>query len=198
VHKGVPTSPCILVWAPWPQLGGCSTTWTLVLIRSSLQAFWEKRRCVSVLLPGGNFSKKVLASQTEAASTRSYGAGQRTGSKYQSHMGRYNCPVQVVQKHGHGSLLAIVAKWEDMGCTPGTTPEYSSLLRTHEIQKPSVSQGLYPILLLALSALTASTYTSLGVSQIRTPDVSYVKRQSTTQPHQLLNACGLEKQRAFL
>jgi hypothetical protein len=82
-------------------------------------------------------------------------------------------------------LLASVTKWEDMGCTPGTTPEYSSLLRTHVMQKPSISQGLYPILLLALLASTTSTYTSLGVPRIRTPDLSYLKRQSTTQPHQL-------------
>ncbi len=26
MHKGIPMSPCILVWTPWPQLGGCSTT----------------------------------------------------------------------------------------------------------------------------------------------------------------------------
>jgi hypothetical protein len=64
------------------------------------------------------------------------------------------------------NLLSVsITKWEDMGCTPGTTPEYLSLLSTHETQKPNVSQGLYPILLLALSALMTSTYTSLGVLQ---------------------------------
>jgi hypothetical protein len=64
---------------------------------------------VSVLLPQhgtaltlrGNFSGKVLASQTEAASARSYGAGQRTRIKYQLHMGRYNGPIQVMQEHRH-------------------------------------------------------------------------------------------------
>jgi hypothetical protein len=35
----------------------------------------------------------------------------------------------------------------------------------HKMQKPSVSQGLYPILLLALLASTTSAYTCLGVSQ---------------------------------
>jgi len=45
-------------------------------------------------------------------------------------------------------LLASVTKWEDMGCTPGTTPKYLSLPRMQETQKPSVSQGLYQILLL--------------------------------------------------
>jgi hypothetical protein len=61
----------------------------------------EKCRHVSVLLPQrgtaltlrGNFSMKVLASQTEAASARSYGAGQITEIKYQLHMGRYNGPI---------------------------------------------------------------------------------------------------------
>ncbi len=54
-------------------------------------------------------------------------------------------------------LLASVTKWEDMGCTPGTTPEYSSLLQMHKTQKPSVGQGLHPILLLALLASMTST-----------------------------------------
>jgi hypothetical protein len=66
-------------------------------------------------------------------------------------------------------LLASVTKWEDMGCTLGTTPEYLSLLRMHEMQKQSISQGLYPILLLALLALMTSAYTSLGVSQDSNP-----------------------------
>ncbi len=55
----------------------------------------------------GNFSVKVLASQTEAASAHSYDydAEQRMRIKYQLHMGRYNGPVQVVQKHGHKSTI---------------------------------------------------------------------------------------------
>jgi hypothetical protein len=39
-------------------------------------------------------------------------------------------------------LLAHVTKWEDMGCTLGTTPGYLLLLRMHKMQKPRVSQGL--------------------------------------------------------
>jgi hypothetical protein len=73
-------------------------------------------------------------------------------------------------------LLAIVTKWEDMGCTPGTTPGYSLLPRMHKTQKPSISQGLYQILLLALLASTTSTYTSLGASQ------------DSNSQHQLLKA----------
>jgi hypothetical protein len=72
-------------------------------------------------------------------------------------------------------LLASVTKWEDMGCTPGMTPEYSSLLQMHEMQKPSVSQGLYPILLLALSASTTRAYTCLGVSQDLNPQPQLLK-----------------------
>jgi hypothetical protein len=114
VHKGVPTSPCISVWTPWPQLGGLFHSLDSVPIRSSLQAFWEKRRRVSVLLPHqgtaltlrGNFSMKVWASQIEAASVCSYGAGQRMGINYRLHMGRYNGPIQVVQKHGHKSIIS--------------------------------------------------------------------------------------------
>jgi hypothetical protein len=66
-------------------------------------------------------------------------------------------------------LLASFIKWEDMGYTPGTTPEYSLLLRMHEMQKPSISQGLYPILLLALLASATSPYTNLGDSENSNP-----------------------------
>ncbi len=45
----------------------------------------------------------------------------------------------------------------------------------HETQKPSVSQGLYPILLLALLALTTSAYTSLGISQDSNPQPQLLK-----------------------
>jgi hypothetical protein len=62
-----------------------------------------------------------------------------------------------------------------MGCTPGTTPEYLLLLQMHKMQKPSVSQGLYPILPLALSALMTSAYTSLGVPQDSNPRCQLLK-----------------------
>ncbi len=100
MHKGVPTSPCIF-WTLWPQLGGLFHNLDSVPVRSSLQAFWEKRRRVSVLLPHhgtaltlrGNFSMKVWAFQIEVASARSYGVVQRTGINYQLHMERYNGPA---------------------------------------------------------------------------------------------------------
>jgi hypothetical protein len=106
---GIPGGPA--QWGPnkslYLGLDSVATAWGLfhnldsVPVRSSLQAFWEKRRRVSVLLPHhgtalnlrGNFSMKVWASQIEAASACSYGAGQRTGINYQLHMGRYNGPV---------------------------------------------------------------------------------------------------------
>ncbi len=40
-------------------------------------------------------------------------------------------------------IWARITKWEDIGCTLGTTPGYSLLPRMHKMQKPSVSQGLY-------------------------------------------------------
>jgi hypothetical protein len=68
-------------------------------------------------------------------------------------------------------LLTTVTKWEDMGCTPGTTLEYSLLLQMYETQTQSVSLGLCPILLLALLASLTSAYTSLGVSQDSNPQL---------------------------
>jgi hypothetical protein len=85
-------------------------------------------------------------------------------------------PFELCGSMGTNLLLASVTKWEDMGCTLGTTPEYLLLLRMHKTQKPaSISQGLYPILLLALSASTTSAYTSLGVSQDLNPQRQLLK-----------------------
>ncbi len=98
-----------------------------------------------------------------------------TGNNYQQHMGDTTALSKSCRSTDMNVLLAIVTKWEDMGCTPGTTPGYSSLPRMHETQKLSVSQGLHPILLLALSALTTSTYISLGVSQDSNPQCQLLK-----------------------
>ncbi len=81
---------------------------------------------------------------------------------------RYNGPVRVMQKHGHQCIISGLATHNQVGrhgLYPGHYSEIFITPRTHEMQKPSISQGLYPILLLALSALTTSAYTSLGVSQ---------------------------------
>ncbi len=40
-------------------------------------------------------------------------------------------------------IVAYATKWEDMGCTLGTTLKYLLLPRMHKMQKPSISQGLY-------------------------------------------------------
>jgi hypothetical protein len=53
------------------------------------------------------------------------------------------------------------------------------------IQVMQKQSGAVPILLLALSALATSAYTSFGVFQGLKPNISYSKLQSTTQPHQL-------------
>ncbi len=90
-------------------------------------------------------------------------------------MGDTTTPSKSCRSTDTNVLLAIVTKWEDMGCTPGTTPGYSLLPRMHKTQKPSISQGLYPILLLALLASTTSAYTSLGASQDSNPQPQLLK-----------------------
>jgi hypothetical protein len=116
-------------------------------------------------LESGCFSREV-------AIPHCYGARWRTGNNYQLHMGDTTAPFKSCRSMDMNVLLAIVTKQEDMGCIPGTTPGYLSLLQTHKTQKPSISQGLYPILLLALLASTTSAYTSLGVSQDSKPPMS--------------------------
>jgi hypothetical protein len=111
----------------------------------------------------------------EAAIACCYGVRRGTGNNYQLYMGDTMAPSESCRSTDTTVLLAIVTKWEDMGCTPGITPGYSLLPRTHKTQKPSISQGLYPILLLALSALMTSTYTSLGVSQDLNPRPQLLK-----------------------
>jgi hypothetical protein len=106
----------------------------------------------------------------EAAIAHCYGARRGMGNNSQLHMGDTTTPFESCRSTDKNVLLAmIVTKWEDMGCKPGTTPGYSLLLRTHKMQKPCISQGLYPILLLALLALITSAYTSLGVYKDSNP-----------------------------
>jgi hypothetical protein len=111
----------------------------------------------------------------EAVIAHCYGARWGTRNNYQLHMGDATAPSELCRSMDTNVLLAIITKWEDMGCTQGTTPGYLLLPRTHKTQKPIVSQGLYPILLLALSALTTSAYTSLGVSQDSNPRPQLLK-----------------------
>ncbi len=56
-------------------------------------------------------------------------------------------------------------------------------------EETKCQSGAVPILLLALLALMTGAYSSLDVSQGLNPNVSYLKRQSTTRPHQL-GSCG--------
>ncbi len=127
---------------------------------------------MSVLLPQhgtalilrGNFSMKVSASGAKNGNQLliAYGKIQRPRSSCAEAWTR----IYYLQASPSGKTL---------GCTMGTTPEYSSLLGAHEMQKPSISQGLCPILLLALSALMTSAYTSLGVSQDSNPRSQLLK-----------------------
>jgi hypothetical protein len=134
VLKRVPTRPCILVIGLYGhRLGAVPQPRLLSPLRSSSQAFQEKRRHVSVLLPShgtaltrrGNFfvSVRVGVLIKRAAIAHCYGARQRTGNNYQLHMGDTTAPSKLCRSTDRNVLLAIVTKWEDMDCTPGTTPD---------------------------------------------------------------------------
>jgi hypothetical protein len=187
VLKGVPTRPCIsVIGLHGHSLGAVPQPRLSSPLRSSSQAFQEKCRCVSVLLSQhrialtGRGNSFLLALELgwfsrEAAIARCYGARQGTGIYYQLHMGGTTAPSKSCRSTDTNVLLAIITKWEDMGCTPGTTLGYLLLPRMHKKQKPRVSQGLYPILPLALLASMTSTYTSLGVSQDLNPQPQLLK-----------------------
>jgi hypothetical protein len=73
-----------------------------------------------------------------------------------------------MQKHGQECIISGLAtrnQVERHGLYLGYYPGIFIAPRMHETQKPSISQGLYRILLLALLASMTSAYTSLGVSQ---------------------------------
>ncbi len=77
----------------------------------------------------------------EAAIACCYGARQRMGINYQLHMGDTTAPSKSCRSMDTNVLLAIVTKWEDMGCTPGNTLGYLSILRMHEMQKQASVRG---------------------------------------------------------
>jgi hypothetical protein len=81
---------------------------------------WE-RQLFLLALELGCFSR-------EAAITHCYSVRQRMGINYQLHMGDTMAMSKSCRSTDTNILLAIVTKWEDMGCTPGTTPGYLSLL----------------------------------------------------------------------
>jgi hypothetical protein len=187
VLKGVPTRPCILVIGlHGHSLGAVPQPRLLPPLRSSLQAFLgEAQMCVCSPSSTWDSSDRegqlfLLALELgcfsrEATIARCYDARQRKGNNYLLHFGDTMAPSKSCRSKDTNVLLAIVTKWEDMSCTPGTTLGYLLLPRTHETQKPSASQGLYPILLLALLALMTSAYTSLGVSQDSNPQRQLLK-----------------------
>jgi hypothetical protein len=169
-------------------LDSVATAWGLFYILDSrpcqvfIAGILEEAQTVSVLLPQhgtdltlrGNFSVKLLASQSESASAAMV-RGKERESSTDCIWEDTTAPFESCRNTDMNRLLASITKWEDMGCTPGMTPEYSSLLQTLKSQKPRVSQGLYPILLLALSASMTSAYTSLGVSQDSNPQRQLLK-----------------------
>jgi hypothetical protein len=177
VLKRVPTSPCILVIGlRGHSLGVVPQPRLLSPMRSSLQAFQEKCRHVSVLLSqhetaltgrGNSFVSVRVGVLLRRSCHRTLlwckaGNGKLLPIAHE----RYNGPVQVVRKHGHECIISGVATRNQVGRHGLYPGHYSGIFvapRTHKMQKPSVSQG--PILLLALSASTTSAYTSLGVSQ---------------------------------
>jgi hypothetical protein len=114
----------------------------------------------------------------EAAITRCYGARRGTGNYYQLHMRDTTAPSELCRSMDTNVLLATCNQVGRHGLYPGHYSRMFIAPRMHKMQKPSVGQGLYPILLLALSASTTSAFTSLGVSQESSPDLSYLKRQS--------------------
>ncbi len=56
---------------------------------------------------------------------------------------KQEAPLQLCKRVNTNFIWACVTKWEDMGCTLGTTPGYFLLPRTPKTQKPSISQRLY-------------------------------------------------------
>ncbi len=89
--------------------------------------------------------------------------------------GRYNGPVRVMQKHRHECIISSRSQVGRHGLYPG---HYSGIFvapknaRNAETKHQS---GVYPILLLALSASMTSAYTSLGVSPDSNPQTQLLK-----------------------
>ncbi len=85
-----------------------------------------------------------------------------------------------------------------MGCTPGTTLKYSSIPRMYKMQKLSVSQGLYQSYYSPYWLWQLAPTPALVFCRVWTSDVSYLKRQSTTRPHQPIHElCGEVKVRGW-
>ncbi len=175
--KGVPTGPCISGFGlRGHSLGAVPQPRLLSPLGSSSQVFQEKRRHVSVCLSQhgaaltGRGKLCLLALECgcfsgEAAIARCYGARRGTGNYYQLHMRETTAPSESCRSTDTNVLLATRNQVGRHGLYPGHHSGIFVAPRTHKMQKPSVGQGLYPILLLALSASTTSAYTNLSVSQ---------------------------------
>ncbi len=128
-----------------------------------------------------------------------FGVGSIIVTPHAAHMARVRCkvrikclsctekqegPTQVTQKSRHEFCMGACNQVERHGLYSG---HYSGVFvapkNAWNAESKHKSRAV-PIALLAILALTTSTYSSLGVLQGWTPNVSYLKRQSTTQPHQ--------------
>jgi hypothetical protein len=155
VLRGVPTSPYILVIGlRGHSLGAIPQPRLLSPLRSSLQAFRENRRHVSVLLSqhgtaltgrGNSFVSVrvwVLLRRSCHCTLLRCKAGNRKllPIAYE----RYNGPIQVVQKHRHECIISGLATHNQvrrLGCTPATTPGHLLLQECTKSRNQALVRG---------------------------------------------------------
>jgi hypothetical protein len=103
-------------------------------------------------------------------------------------------PLLVAQKRKHKFYIGMLNQVRRHGLYSG---HYSRVFIAPKNAKNTETKhwsGTVPILLLALLALMTSPYSALVFCRVQTPDVSYLKCQSTTWPHQPF---GIEVRSAF-
>jgi hypothetical protein len=118
VLKGVPIRPCIsVIGLHGYSLGAVPQPRLSSPLRSSSQAFWEKHRCVSVLLPqhktaltrrGNSFFVSIRVGVLLKRSSHHTLLRCKAENRKQLPIayGKYNGPVQVMQKHGHECIIS--------------------------------------------------------------------------------------------
>ncbi len=89
--------------------------------------------------------------------------------------GRYNGPVRVVQKHRHQCIISNCNQVGRHGLYPGHYSGTFVASKSAQNAETKHQSGAVPILLLALSASTTSTYSSLGVLQGLNPRPQLLK-----------------------
>jgi hypothetical protein len=173
-----------------------ATAWGLfrnldsIPIRSSLQEFQEKRRCVSVLLPQlgtaltlrGNFSMKVGLLRKKRPAHIAMVQGEERDSITDCIWEDTMAPYKSCRSMDTNLLLAhnqVGRHWVYSGHDPRifVAPKNA---RNSEIKHWS---GAVPMPLLALSASTTSAYTSLGVLQELNPRPQLLKESGLPLSH---------------